>query len=50
MKCVKKGKEVKRVSDKDAERMVGYGKDSRIPGEGWKYCSRSEWKKTVRDA
>jgi hypothetical protein len=45
-KCIKKGKTIKRVSDNEAERLVGYGKGSRIPGEGWKYCPKSEYKKS----
>tara|TARA_Y100000004_G_scaffold186267_1_gene237553 strand:+ start:1908 stop:2069 length:162 start_codon:yes stop_codon:yes gene_type:complete len=40
MKTIKKNKQVKRVSDKQAQEMVK---------EGWKYCSKSEWKKKVRD-
>ncbi len=43
-KCVKKGSEIKRVSNKDAEQLVGYGEGHRIVGEGWSYCSRKEWK------
>jgi hypothetical protein len=42
-KCIKKGKTIKRVSDNEAERLVGYGKGS---GEGWKYCPKSEYKKS----
>ena len=36
MKTIKKGKKVKRVSDKQAETQVK---------EGWNYCPKSEWKK-----
>ena len=46
MKCVKKGKTYKRVRDGEAEQLVGY-KDSRIKGEGWSYCSKSEYKKAI---
>ena len=46
MKCIKKGDTIKRVTDNEAEQLVGYGKDSRIPGKGWKYCSKSEYKKS----
>jgi hypothetical protein len=35
MKRIKKGSEVKRVSDKIAEKLVS---------EGWKYCPKSVWK------
>jgi hypothetical protein len=42
MKTVKQGKEVKRVSDSDAEIMIKKG--------GWAYCPKSEWKSKVRDA
>ena len=40
MKTVKKNKEVKRVSDTQAETLTK---------QGWKYAPKSEWKK-VRDA
>ena len=40
MKTVKKNKEVKRVSDAQAETLTK---------QGWKYAPKSEWKK-VRDA
>ena len=40
MKTIKKNKEVKRVSDAQAET---------LPKQGWKYAPKSEWKK-VRDA
>tara|TARA_Y100001963_G_C6574960_1_gene350686 strand:+ start:280 stop:483 length:204 start_codon:yes stop_codon:yes gene_type:complete len=35
MKNIKKGKEIKRVSDKDAAQAVN---------EGWKYCPNREWR------
>ena len=41
MKTIKKNKEIKRVSDKQAEEKVK---------EGWKYCPKSEWREKVRDA
>ena len=41
MKTIKKGKKIKRVSDKDAVEQVKLG---------WKYCSKSEWREKVRDA
>ena len=40
MKTIKKNKEVKRVSDTQAETLTK---------QGWKYAPKSEWKK-VRDA
>jgi hypothetical protein len=40
MKTIKKGKSIKRVSDKDAKQQVK---------SGWKYCPKHEWKKNVRD-
>ena len=40
MKTLKKGKSIKRVSDKDAEQQVK---------SGWKYCSKQEWREKVRD-
>ena len=40
MKTVKKGKTIKRVSDKDAEQQVK---------SGWKYCPKQEWREKVRD-
>ena len=42
MKCVKKGDEIRKVSDNDAAQLV---KDA-----GWSYCKREEWRKKVRDA
>tara|TARA_Y100000310_G_scaffold38043_1_gene35649 strand:- start:766 stop:933 length:168 start_codon:yes stop_codon:yes gene_type:complete len=41
MKTVKKNKKFKRASDHDAKHLVV---------QGWKYCSKSEWKEQVRDA
>ena len=41
MKCVKNGSDVRRVSDEKADLMV------RERGD-WKYCPKSEWKKTSR--
>jgi len=35
MKTIKKGKEIKRVKDKQAEFMIK---------KGWKYCPKSEYK------
>jgi hypothetical protein len=40
MKTVKKGKNVKRVKDKAAVKMVAT--------EGWKYCPKSEYKDLVK--
>lgn len=40
MKTIKKGKDIERVTNKKADQMV----DS-----GWNFCSKSEWKKNVRD-
>ena len=37
MKCIEKHGEIKRVEDKIAENLV--------MKDGWKYCSKSEWKK-----
>lgn len=41
MKCVKKHGKIKRVNDEVAEELVN--------DKGWEYCSKSEWKKEVRD-
>jgi hypothetical protein len=41
MKTVKKGKNVKRVKDKAAVKMVA--------AEGWKYCPKSEYKDLVKE-
>ena len=40
MKCIKRNKEIKRVSDAQAKTLTK---------EGWKYVPKSEWRK-VRDA
>lgn len=40
MKTIKKGKEIKRVSDKDADRYIK---------DGYSFCAKKEWKKNVRD-
>ena len=37
MKCIEKHGEIKRVEDRIAENLV--------IKDGWKYCSKSEWKK-----
>ena len=34
MKCVKLGKQVKRLPNEEAAKLVG---------EGWKYCPKSDW-------
>ena len=39
MKCVKQGKQIRRVSEKEAERLVK---------DGWKYCPKHEWKTATR--
>jgi hypothetical protein len=41
MKTVKKGKEIRRVSEKEAPQLVK---------SGWAYCPKGEWKTNVRDA
>jgi len=41
MKCIKKGKIIRRVSNNEAARMVNQGE--------WKYTSKSVWKKEVRN-
>lgn len=41
MKCIKKHGEIKRLKNDVAEELVS--------NEGWNYCSKSEWKKEVRD-
>lgn len=41
MKCIKKGKQIQKVSDKEAVELVK-GK--------WKYCPKHEWREKVRDA
>jgi hypothetical protein len=40
MKTIKRGEEIKRVSDNEAITLVK---------EGWAYCPKSEWKQNVRD-
>ena len=35
MKCVKKDEKIKRVTDKQAEKLVK---------EGWAYCPKHEWR------
>jgi hypothetical protein len=39
MKCIKKDKEIVRVSDKKAVSLVN---------SGWDYCPKEEWKKATR--
>ena len=39
MKTMKLGDQIKRVSEKDVDRMHK---------EGWNYCPKSEWKEKVR--
>lgn len=41
MKTVTNGKEIKRVADAQATKLVDK--------QGWKYCSKELWKKQVRD-
>lgn len=41
MKTIKKGEEIVRKDDIDAEVMV--------KKHGWSYCKKAEWKKQVRD-
>jgi hypothetical protein len=41
MKCVKKDKNIKRVSDQKAHDMVD--------NHGWEFIPKEEWKKKVRD-
>lgn len=41
MKTIKRGSEIKRVSDSKADLLV--------KKEGYSFCSKSEWKKSVRD-
>ncbi len=40
MKTIKKGKEIKRVSNDNAAESTK---------NGWKYCPKSEWREKVRD-
>jgi hypothetical protein len=42
MKCIKKGDEIRRVSDVDA--------DNKVKVHGWSFVPKSEWKTKVRDA
>ena len=42
MKCIKKGDEIRRVSDVDA--------DNKVKVHGWTFAPKSEWKTKVRDA
>jgi hypothetical protein len=42
MKCIKKGDEIRRVSDQDA--------DNKVKVHGWAFAPKSEWKTKVRDA
>ena len=41
MKTVTNGKEIKRVDDAEATKLVDK--------KGWKWCSKELWKKQVRD-
>ena len=41
MKCIKKGDEIRRVSDVDA--------DNKVKVHGWVFVPKSEWKTKVRD-
>ncbi len=41
MKCIKKGDEIRRVSDQDA--------DLKVKVHGWSFIPKSEWKTKVRD-
>jgi len=42
MKCIKKGDEIRRVSDIDA--------DLKVKVHGWAFVPKVEWKTKVRDA
>jgi hypothetical protein len=42
MKCIKKGDEIRRVSDADA--------NLKVKVHGWVFAPKSEWKTKVRDA
>jgi hypothetical protein len=42
MKCIKKGDEIRRVSDVDA--------DLKVKVHGWTFAPKVEWKTKVRDA
>jgi hypothetical protein len=41
MKCIKKGGEIRRVSDVDA--------DVKVKVHGWSFIPKSEWKTQLRD-
>ncbi len=41
MKTIKKGNEIKRVSDDDAE--------DRVKNQGYEYCPKNVWKTSVRN-
>jgi hypothetical protein len=41
MKCIKKGGEIRRVSDQDA--------DNKVKVHGWSFIPKAEWKTQVRD-
>jgi hypothetical protein len=41
MKCIKKGDEIRRVSDQDA--------DLKVKVHGWSFVPKAEWKTKVRD-
>jgi hypothetical protein len=41
MKCIKKGDEIRRVSDQDA--------DNKVKVHGWSFAPKAEWKTKVRD-
>jgi hypothetical protein len=39
MKCIKKGEQIKRVSEKEVDKFID---------DGWAYCSKKEWKEKDR--
>ena len=41
MKCIKKGSEIRRVSEQEA--------DNKVKVHGWSFVPKSEWKTQVRD-
>ena len=41
MKCIKNGQNIKRVTNENAQELVKQG--------CWTFCSKSEWKVSVRD-
>lgn len=41
MKTIRKGNEIKRVSDDDAE--------NRVKNQGYEYCPKNVWKENVRN-